>query len=377
MYSKVYKENYYTIKNLVNKFKYKASVNSILDEKTKGEVFSDNPNNPSTVLIWDKKELLYIFGEIQDLAVFNINFKKFIKENITATGILVGFFPEKHWLSIANQIIEQDYLLNCFRWTSTFCQTDFYQFKNKFSNTLPKNFHLQRISKEILESNRCDELIEDILEYWKSTDFFLKKGIGFCLVHESKIISSVISCSVADNKYLEISINTYDEQQRNNYFATHCAITFIDYCILNNYLPVWETDWDNKASQFLGTKLGFIGYINENRYQFHLNRENNFLINLYCHLKEGKADISYIKTLIYKVLENTFSDINPKYLITISEMLVKCKIENQALLLLDKYLQIDNAKINEIKNNPSFFPLINKKDWIELFNKHYSSKLKQ
>lgn len=372
MFKQICKTNYTQVKEFVNMYKFKTSVNSILDCNTKGTVFADDINNISLALIWDNRELLYVFGEINDLKAFNENFKNFLNEYISATGILISFFPEEKGGLLSKQIIEEDYLLKCFRWTSELNLHLYNDFKRRYTKRTADDIFLCKISKSILETSQACKINNDILDYWENTEDFVNKGFGFCLIKGTDIISSIISCSVTDEKHIELSINTYEEQFRNKGFATHCAVSFIDYCLQNKLIPVWETDYDNIESQNLGLKLGFLGSVNENRYQFRLNRANNYLINLYCHLKDSKLNTDYISKIINKVLENNNSDINPKYLLTIASMLAEHKMENQIFLLLEKYLEIDGTKFEDLNNNTTFQSLKLNVKW-EILYKKYSN----
>ncbi|MEF7493020.1 GNAT family N-acetyltransferase [Lysinibacillus sphaericus] len=92
-------------------------------------------------------------------------------------------------------------------------------------------------------------------EYWDSTANFLTNGFGFCLLHKEQIISEAVSIFTS-NEYAEIDIMT-DSNFRGQGLASLMATTFINHCLANELKPCWDCDVTNKASIYLGTKLGF------------------------------------------------------------------------------------------------------------------------
>jgi RimJ/RimL family protein N-acetyltransferase len=92
-------------------------------------------------------------------------------------------------------------------------------------------------------------------EYWDSTENFLEKGFGFCLVHQEQIISEAVAI-FKSNDYAEIDIMT-DSNFRGQGLASVMAETFINYCLAHAIKPCWDCDISNTASIYLGTKLGF------------------------------------------------------------------------------------------------------------------------
>jgi RimJ/RimL family protein N-acetyltransferase len=55
----------------------------------------------------------------------------------------------------------------------------------------------------------------------------------------------------------ELSVDTYDLQQRGRGFATLTAKACIDQCLAQGLTPVWTADESNAASLALARKLGF------------------------------------------------------------------------------------------------------------------------
>jgi len=377
MFKQIDKKNYKTIKSFVNQYKYKVSVNSILDGNTQGEVFADDAENPTIVLIWDKSILVQIFGEM-NIVSFNSDLKQLLDQHIAPIcaksnepGLLIAFFPENYWVPFCNQIIEQNYLLKGFRWVGELDMLRYQEIKSKFTTILPDGFKLCKVTEEILSAEQNKEFKDETLGSWVEADNFLSKGLGYCIIKENKVIASTVSCGVADKKYYEISIDTFDEQERRKGLATHCAIAYIDHCLADNSLPHWGTEWDNFASQNLATKIGFIGSVNENRYQFRFNRTDNYLVNTFCHIRDNKEiDMSYVNLAVNKAVEDRNIKANPRYLYSVALKLTESGINNHVFFLLNELFKSDIQYLDHVKNTDAFKPLHNTPEWQELIAKY-------
>lgn len=91
--------------------------------------------------------------------------------------------------------------------------------------------------------------------FWKDAGHFYNQGIGFSLFYDNKLASTAYSAYVHDN-YLELGIETLEEY-RGKGLAQHVCSAFIDYCLQNNFEPVWSCRYENTASYKLAQKLGF------------------------------------------------------------------------------------------------------------------------
>jgi GNAT superfamily N-acetyltransferase len=91
--------------------------------------------------------------------------------------------------------------------------------------------------------------------FWKSADDFLENGVGFSLFYKGELASTAYSSFIHDNK-LELGIETV-EKLRGKGFAEYTCSALIDYCIENNYEPVWACRLENIGSYKLAQKIGF------------------------------------------------------------------------------------------------------------------------
>jgi len=288
---------------------------------------------------------------LNDIDKFNIDFKKAIDEFIVPIlrlkgkdmGLLISFFDEKYWEPLSDKVIEEKYLLRCGRWIAEFDEDHYLEFKRSFPKNLPEGYSLRRIDKEILEADENKELKNEVLDSWQVIEDYLRSGFGFCVLKNSKVISSAFSCGVSDKLYYEIGIDTFDEQERKKGFAAHCAIAYIDHCLENKYIPHWATDYDNLASQKLAAKIGYPRSSNENRFQFRINRADNYLINTYYHFNNKEIDHDFIKLALEKVFEINDHKPTKRFIYSVAGKLAEKGLKDREIFVLEEYLKLLKA----------------------------------
>ncbi|NOR44360.1 MAG: GNAT family N-acetyltransferase [Candidatus Delongbacteria bacterium] len=281
MLKKVNREHFPIIKEFVNQYSYKVCTNSVLEGGAKGEVFSDSGNAPSIALMWFKPATVYVYGKVNDIDEFNKDLKKVFDEWIIPEcakercgGSSISFFEEKYWESFTEKLIVDGKLIRSGRWVGVFDKESY--LRKELPKPLPEGSEICKIDKDILSNKENAELKEEILdEGWSDINDYLEKGIGFCVMKNSKVISSCYSVYISDNYHYEITVNTFSEEERNKGFASHCAIAFIDHCLENKFIPHWEADHKNFASHKLAKKIGFSDSFIENKFIFFFNRADN------------------------------------------------------------------------------------------------------
>ena len=93
------------------------------------------------------------------------------------------------------------------------------------------------------------------MNFWNNAEEFYNNGIGFSLIYENKVASTSYSAFLHDDK-LELGIETMEEF-RGKGFAQFTCSALIDYCLENNFEPVWACRLENTGSYKLAQKLGF------------------------------------------------------------------------------------------------------------------------
>jgi RimJ/RimL family protein N-acetyltransferase len=102
------------------------------------------------------------------------------------------------------------------------------------------------------------ELIEPDDQMEEEYKEMIRREARFCLMVDDKIVSMTESENVPNKPkgMVNLGINTLRDYRRKGYASEVCA-AFIDNCIQQDILPIWQCDINNVASQSLAEKLGF------------------------------------------------------------------------------------------------------------------------
>lgn len=91
--------------------------------------------------------------------------------------------------------------------------------------------------------------------FWDNADDFCRQGVGFTMLMGDIPVSTAYSAYITENQ-LELGIETLPEY-RGKGFALHTCSALIDYCMENNFEPVWSCRYENTGSYRLAQELGF------------------------------------------------------------------------------------------------------------------------
>lgn len=145
--------------------------------------------------------------------------------------------------------------------TDSFSQFDvcvedriFYEFAQEKANVtqLPDGFELTEINAQLLEkiSGRIVPAFA-----WDSSESFLAKGRGFCVVHNEMPVAWAFSSAVSDLE-IDIGIETL-EDFRGKGLASAVAGKMAEYVLSIGKKPTWACHSGNIASQKTAERTGF------------------------------------------------------------------------------------------------------------------------
>lgn len=134
-------------------------------------------------------------------------------------------------------------------------------------------YELFKITATLLENkdhsiNNIDFLQSKIGDFWSSTDIFLLKGMGYCIIHRNEIVSTCISGIVAANVH-GIDIETIETHQGIK-LAQTLAHDYVQECLKNNWIAYWDCMDMNKPSVAVAEKIRFRNMFNYTGYEFSL-----------------------------------------------------------------------------------------------------------
>jgi GNAT superfamily N-acetyltransferase len=237
---------------------------SVIERKVTGKIFVDDPDNPSTYYVVHPYGMSLLFGNSNNEA-FNKDFRDYALniDHVRDTHEWMQAFPG-NWHPVLSELFE-GYLIKQAE-NVTKKETGIIELNTRV-NFRFNHGSFQQLRKINLEFDnkivRTDEQIFNDMKgsvvpsyFWDSVDDFLKNGVGFSLFYKGQLASTAYSSYIHDDK-LELGIETV-EAFRGKGFAEYACSALIDYCIENNYEPVWSCRLENISSYRLAQKLGFM-----------------------------------------------------------------------------------------------------------------------
>ena len=235
---------------------------AIIDGSVRGSVYVDDTQNPKTFYIVHPYGMALLFGDI--------NNKKF-NESFYDYALNTGKTRNNHeWLQVFPNTWN-DVLLKLFKNDIVNSKDNIKNHNNKIELNTRVNFKFDinkykkfkqkhpNTNLDIKPTNKSDyELMRGSVipsNFWENSDDFLKKGVGFSLFHENDLATTAFSSFITNNQ-LELGMETI-ENYRGKGFAQYACSSLIDYCIDNNYEPIWACRLENIGSYKLAMKLGF------------------------------------------------------------------------------------------------------------------------
>lgn len=231
---------------------------STLLGNTPGRVFVDEYTIPQVAIVWMQWGFTYLAGQPvheQLMAdIVNQIIPELISESSLRTQELLLFPCSESWTSNLSSSLAAYRPKKIFRRAFSFIPNSFSDHYG-WLDRLPSGFHIYRIDQPLIE-RLGSQVSQEITSSWASTEDFLNRGFGFCLLHKDEIVSLCTSSFIAGRE-VEACIRT-TLHYRSKGYATFTALAFIEHCLQNDLLPHWECPWDHLASCALATRLGFV-----------------------------------------------------------------------------------------------------------------------
>lgn len=236
---------------------------SVIEKKVKGKVFVDNNENPKTFYVIHPYGMSLLFGESKN-ETFNNQFLDYCLNRckVRETYEWMQAFPND-WNDTL-PILFKDKLIN----TSDSGETskEFVELNTRVNFKFDIEKYLDFKKNNIIKKHKIIRTDKDSFKemkgsvvpgnFWNSAEDFCKNGIGFSLYYQEKLATTAYSAFIF-NKELELGMETLPEF-RGKGFAQYTCSALIDYCLLNDYEPIWACRLTNAPSYQLALKLGFV-----------------------------------------------------------------------------------------------------------------------
>lgn len=122
-----------------------------------------------------------------------------------------------------------------------------------FAENVPESYTIRQIDGELYEQAMKAEWSWDACIQFDSKEDFLKRGLGFAIVFEGKLVAQASSYSIYDQG-LEITISTHRDHRRKG-LAKACVSTLILACLERDWYPSWDAR--TLISVALAEQLGY------------------------------------------------------------------------------------------------------------------------
>lgn len=236
---------------------------AVIEQKINGDIFVDNPDEPQTFYIVHPYGMTLLLGNCEN-ENFNNQFREYA---LNSKGIRDKYewmqaFPETWDTTLlklfGNKLIRSGenkepqvkgmIELNT-RVNFEFNRKDFLRLRKSIED---KEIKIVRTDKRVFS-----EMPGTVVPacFWGTEDDFLNNGIGFSLFYQNKLASTAFA-SFINGKQLELGIETVPAY-RGKGFAQLVCQSLIEYCMENNYEPIWACRLGNTGSYKLAQKTGF------------------------------------------------------------------------------------------------------------------------
>lgn len=238
-------------------------VRYVLEKKVEGRVYVDDPDDPKTYYVVHPYGMSLLFGDYNN-PDFNSSFRKYaLNANQNRhTHEWMQAYPEE-WDKVLPVVFQDELIKSSDNIKGLEKGIVELNTRINFNFNPHKYSELRaRLYNELLDirpSNKStfDNMNGSVVpsKFWKNAEDFYNNGIGFSLYDNNKLASTAYSAFIRNHK-LEIGIETVIGYRGKGY-AWHTCAALIDYCLENNYEPIWACRLENKSSYRLAQKLGF------------------------------------------------------------------------------------------------------------------------
>ena len=234
---------------------------TVIEQKMDGEIYADDPQKPSTVYVKHSYGMALLYGRT-DNETFNQNLVNYLlnKEKKRNAGEWLQVFPHE-WNTKLEELLAGHFAeptANPSENKQKVIQSTRVNFRFNKSKYISV---IQTITPELKLVRTTAEQFSQITGtvvpryFWRNKREFGQQSVGFSLMDGDDPVSTAFASFVHDPQ-LELGIETRSESQGLGLAQITCS-ALIDYCISNNYEPVWACRLENTGSYKLAQKLGF------------------------------------------------------------------------------------------------------------------------
>ncbi|WP_078552143.1 GNAT family N-acetyltransferase [Bacillus alkalicellulosilyticus] len=275
MITELKKSDFYKCRDLLFE-QGQIDAKAIVEGVNPGRIFVDDIASPTSGLIWLGNNDGFIFIGNERNEGFNSNLNTLIDTVIKPEAMKVGLTwfegigEDSKWDETIKKVFENRGLGSWNQKVYTLHKSDY---NHNSHPSIEEGYTIVKISEPFFNNRdksneNIDFLHSNILDFWSLPQSFFNEGIGYCAVYKNRVVSLCTSGFVVNNVHA-INIETLEEHQGKK-LAQKLALSFVEECFTNNFVPYWDCMESNKPSVAVAEKVGFRNIFGYKGYEFKL-----------------------------------------------------------------------------------------------------------
>ncbi len=250
---------YHRVRELFQDFDYSLSIRALIEGNNRGRIFVDDVEQPRTALALTVEGAL-LAGDHGNPGT-NQALRRLFEEQIFSGKVFVeddwsvtlAVHPQE-WAARLPELIptHQADILPRFHYL---CR----ELRFAWREHLPTGYEVRRIDHYLLHNPELaipSAIPNWIQTAWRTTDLFVDRGVGFCVVHNHHVVSWCMADCTAGSR-IDVGVTTEPAHRRRGLAAVVVAAT-VEYCLDSGFSAVgWHCEQDNVASWKTAERVGF------------------------------------------------------------------------------------------------------------------------
>lgn len=261
MFTELKYDQFERVRPLFAGFDYSLSFRAALQGHNPGRIFVDDVEKPRTAFALTVEGYL-LTGEHDNPATLTA-LREFIQDQLFTGKVYVNgddslslaVYPEA-WETRLPDLIPTHEVEKLERYHYLCRELAF-----DWRAALPAGYTVRRLDQALLRGEGAivpEALAEwnDLEELWGTVDNFLTRGVGFCVLHENRVVAQCAADCATDDQ-MDIGIITAPDYRRRGLGSIAAAAT-VEHCLTHGFQAVgWHCNAENVGSWKTAEKVGF------------------------------------------------------------------------------------------------------------------------
>ncbi|MEW4327110.1 GNAT family N-acetyltransferase [Rossellomorea marisflavi] len=269
------RSEFHTCKGLIHEQGH-LEIKAVLERINPGRVFVDDPQTPTTGLVWLGNHDGFFFIGSETNPAFNQEINGFIDDVIGPEAkaqdvqSFIGIGHHERWEPVIREVFGHRGL-EVFQQKVYGLETE--HLRDSEPAALEEGYRLVKLSRDLYENRdgvitNPDFLQSKILEFWATPEDFFQEGMGYAVMHHDEVVSLCFSGFLAGDQHT-IDIETLEEHQGKG-LGLAVAHRVINEGLKQGLRPYWDCMEINTPSNAIARRLGLVNVFDYEVYMFSL-----------------------------------------------------------------------------------------------------------